>query len=269
MKSAQFSMKTLFLRAYPKAWRGMALLSFVCCLYYSQFFSLLATVLLAIGLTGLVYGMIVVGFSQLGQKDRFSMYHFIGWTAVFTLLRWLLVFYILQYYMPSYTVFHYPEKAIYYLAITSAALLFIGYCFAIYQKGQLAREQLKKQAIPLEPLRENLITIKSEGKLVQIKASQVIFIQARGEYVQYHTTTESFLEYQRMKVVEANLRHLGFQRIHWSYLVNLAHVVAFSTKQARLSNRKELPISNSFRTSFFERVAPYFPFSSRTDIGLN
>ncbi len=65
------------------------------------------------------------------------------------------------------------------------------------------------------------IAVKNGQKIQVIPVSEIIHIQADGDYVKIHTATGKFLKEETMKYFQENLPPKKFVRIHRSYIVNV------------------------------------------------
>jgi len=72
-----------------------------------------------------------------------------------------------------------------------------------------------------EPELLERIAVKSGHKIHVILVSDIIYLQADGDYVWIHTTGGKFLKEQTMKYLQENLSLTQFVRVHRSYIVNI------------------------------------------------
>lgn len=68
------------------------------------------------------------------------------------------------------------------------------------------------------------IAIKAKGRILLIDPSEVVAVQAEGNYVQLDRQSRSDLLRASISVLEEQLRPFGFIRIHRSVLVNSSHI---------------------------------------------
>jgi len=69
------------------------------------------------------------------------------------------------------------------------------------------------------------IAVKSNQKIHVILVSEIIFLQADGDYVQIFTLTGKYLKEQTMKYFEEHLPSTLFVRVHRSCIVNVQAIV--------------------------------------------
>ena len=117
---------------------------------------------------------------------------------------------------------------------------------------------LPKDAPPSEPKQLDRFIIKSGGRISFVKAEEVDWIEAVGDYVRLHTGMQGHLVRETMTALEAKL-DACFLRIHRSLIVNTERIKElhphFNGEYIIiLHNGTELKSSRSYR----ERLRSYF-----------
>lgn len=113
---------------------------------------------------------------------------------------------------------------------------------------QMAVEKaLRRQSITIaEQMNDDQphIFIKSNLVRHKINLSDILFVEALGDYVKVVTKTQSFTVLSTMKSMEDQLHQTNFFRIHKSFIVNLSKVT--KVKGGELSiDQKIIPISRN------------------------
>ena len=96
------------------------------------------------------------------------------------------------------------------------------------------------------PVEDETIAVELGGVTRFVRRSEVIFVEAHGDYARLHTATGSHLVRTSLSVLEERWAPAGFARIHRSTLVALDHVDEMRTVDGRCSvrlGRIELPVS--------------------------
>jgi DNA-binding LytR/AlgR family response regulator len=106
---------------------------------------------------------------------------------------------------------------------------------------------------PVDNIDDDLF-VKSNGKLIRIRISDIIYIEALKEYVRIFTPTGNQVVYQTMQNFEERLPKENFFRIHRSYIIGLRHVQAIEGNSV-LINGVQLPVSRYSKDEFINRVA--------------
>ena len=96
--------------------------------------------------------------------------------------------------------------------------------------------------------------VKSNGKLVRIRISDIFYIEALKEYVRIFTKDGNQVVYQTMQNMEDRLPKETFFRIHRSYIAGLRHVQAIEGNTV-IVNGIQLPVSRYCKDEFINRVA--------------
>ncbi len=86
--------------------------------------------------------------------------------------------------------------------------------------------------------------VRQSGMLIKLKFSDILYMEADGNYTQIYTSNKRYALRNILKTLEESLSAHQFARIHKSYLVNLAHIEAIDTQSVFIGG-KEIPISRS------------------------
>lgn len=96
--------------------------------------------------------------------------------------------------------------------------------------------------------------VKSNGKLIRIRISDILYIEALKEYVRIFTPAGNQVVYQTMQNFEERLPKENFFRIHRSYIIGLRHVQAIEGNSV-LIHGVQLPVSRYSKDEFINRIA--------------
>lgn len=99
----------------------------------------------------------------------------------------------------------------------------------------------------------DFLFVKSGKQLHKIEYASVYYLEALKEYIAIHTPKEKILVYKRMKELAETLPQ-QFVRIHNSYIVNIEHIQNIVSNMVLVKDQR-LPISNSYREQFQERIS--------------
>lgn len=101
---------------------------------------------------------------------------------------------------------------------------------------------------------EEDLFVKSNGKLVRIRISDILYIESLKEYVRIFLPGGNQVVYQTMQHLEERLPRNSFFRIHRSYIVGLRHVQSIEGNTV-IINGAQLPVSRYCKDEFINRVA--------------
>ncbi len=89
------------------------------------------------------------------------------------------------------------------------------------------------------------LTIKENKRLYKIDLSDVLYLQAYGDYVRVYAQDKTYLTKEKLSVIEGKLSN-QFIRIHRSYIINVSHLDYIEGNHAMINNT-QLPISASYK----------------------
>ncbi|MFA9193672.1 LytTR family DNA-binding domain-containing protein [Flavobacterium sp. FBOR7N2.3] len=96
--------------------------------------------------------------------------------------------------------------------------------------------------------------VRSEYENVKINFSDILFIEGLKDYVKIYTTDNKFtLTLISLIKLENTLSSKGFSRIHRSYIINIKYVKSIQKNKVLIAD-KRIPISESYKNAFFERI---------------
>lgn len=87
------------------------------------------------------------------------------------------------------------------------------------------------------------IFIKSEGKIVKILLSEILYIEAQGDYLKVMTTSEIYSTQMTLTSMEESLQNKKFFRVQRSFILNLDFVRSIHGNMVELLNGKSISVS--------------------------
>jgi DNA-binding LytR/AlgR family response regulator len=103
-------------------------------------------------------------------------------------------------------------------------------------------------------LEQDFMFVRAEYENVKMNFSDILFIEGLKDYVKIYTTDSKFtLTLISLIKLENLLSSKGFSRIHRSYIINIKHVKSIQKNKVLISD-KRIPISESYKNAFFERI---------------
>jgi two-component system, LytTR family, response regulator len=97
------------------------------------------------------------------------------------------------------------------------------------------------------------IFVRSNSVLTKIKISDIIYIQALGDYVNIFTKEKRYTVHITLKGIEEKLGPGHFYRLHRSYLVSLDHVDGIEEGTAYVG-KFPLPIGEQFKKELLKKL---------------
>lgn len=115
--------------------------------------------------------------------------------------------------------------------------------------------EVEEQQMSLTEPSKNYIFIKSKGKLLKIEYTDILYIEAIGDYVKFYLeNSKTIVIMDSLKNLEKTLPDDDFKRIHRSYMVPLSRIKAIEYKKVILGDNLSLPISNSYYSTLYESL---------------
>ncbi len=93
-------------------------------------------------------------------------------------------------------------------------------------------------------------TITSDGETDIVNINDILYIEVELKNITVYTSEDQFICRRSITSVEEELTHLGFFRVHRSYLVNMQNIAHFSNDTIELNNGEKIPVSKRSYKSF-------------------
>jgi two-component system LytT family response regulator len=103
---------------------------------------------------------------------------------------------------------------------------------------------------------ERKITINTDGKLIFLDQSEILFVESDGNYCSIHTTNnKKIVVTKKLKEINLLLPEDHFFRIHNSFIINLNKIKEFlkSDGYVILEDNHKIPVSRQRKSDFLEK----------------
>ena len=138
----------------------------------------------------------------------------------------------------------YPEYAVKSYDLEAVDYLLKPITYERFERG-IAR--FMKSSAPAPPTTTH-IYLKVDGRLVKVAYESIMYARALKDYIQVSTTDGKLITHMTMNYLATLLPSDQFRRVHRSFLVNLAHVVAWGRESIELENVR-IPIGATYRSA--------------------
>lgn len=118
---------------------------------------------------------------------------------------------------------------------------------------KIRKEFLDLASQLLESSDQEYVFIKTDSKLVQLNLSQVLCVEALGNYIRVHTEEDKYTVLSTMKEIEAKLPPKDFVRVQRSFIIRVDKVKAIEDNYIIIKN-KEIHIGKSYKEEFNKRI---------------
>ncbi|MFH6935556.1 LytR/AlgR family response regulator transcription factor [Flavobacterium sp. FlaQc-30] len=135
--------------------------------------------------------------------------------------------------------------------------------FHRFLKSVVRAQQIVNPAAAVSSIAENTLTpeleqdfmfVRAEYENVKMNFADILFIEGLKDYVKIYTTDNKYtLTLISLIKLENLLSSKGFSRIHRSYIINIKHVKSIQKNKVLISD-KRIPISESYKNAFFEKI---------------
>jgi two-component system LytT family response regulator len=103
-------------------------------------------------------------------------------------------------------------------------------------------------------IENDFMFVRAEYENVKINFADILFIEGLKDYVKIYTTDNKYtLTLISLIKLENLLSSKGFARIHRSYIINIKHIKSIQKNKVLIAE-KRIPISESYKSSFFEKI---------------
>lgn len=119
-------------------------------------------------------------------------------------------------------------------------------------KAKLQIEQSRMKSITdTSAGAENLhLFVKENDKLTKVLFSDILYVEAMGDYIKINTPAGTIVTYSTLKGFEERLHNKKFIRTHKSFIVQINAINAISGNMVILNNNVSIPISNTYKDAF-------------------
>ena len=97
------------------------------------------------------------------------------------------------------------------------------------------------------------IMVRANKKNYRIEFSEILFVEAQGDYVKFVTSDKSLMVHGRMKDFVAQLPENGFERVHKSYVISLSRVDYVEGNMVKVGDFK-IPVSINYKEQLLAKL---------------
>ncbi|MGB0524761.1 MAG: LytR/AlgR family response regulator transcription factor [Flammeovirgaceae bacterium] len=95
-----------------------------------------------------------------------------------------------------------------------------------------------------EPTNDHLY-VNANKRYIKVLFAQINYVESIKDYIRIHSGDQTIITKEKISEFEQKLPH-GFLRIHRSFIVNLAKISAFTSKDVEIGEQ-EIPIGESYK----------------------
>lgn len=149
----------------------------------------------------------------------------------------------------------YPQFAIDSYEVAAIDYLLKPIDFERFYKAVL--KILKKETIVKNSYqKDDFFFFKTDGKnkFSKVFLNDILYVEGLKNYVSIYLKDERIITYSTLKHINENLPSSNFIQIHKSYIISIKHINKIDNDVVWI-HKKELPIGNTYKKLFFEKIA--------------
>jgi DNA-binding LytR/AlgR family response regulator len=104
-----------------------------------------------------------------------------------------------------------------------------------------------------QPLTDDHLFIRDKGGLIKIKFSDILFLEADGNYTTIHLADSKYMLRSTLKSAESQLPPERFFRIHKSYIINLQQITKIDSSMVSVG-KVALPIGRIYQEPLMKKL---------------
>lgn len=120
----------------------------------------------------------------------------------------------------------------------------------------LFKEVVTEVAVKVDEKPEEFLFVKTDGKLVKIRLTDLLLIEGLKDYLYLHLKNEKLIVLDTLKDFESKLPNLDFMRIHKSFIIRLDQIETIERNRIFIQD-KIIPIGETYKNKFQEWVKSY------------
>ncbi|MCP2025446.1 DNA-binding LytR/AlgR family response regulator [Flavobacterium sp. HSC-32F16] len=114
-----------------------------------------------------------------------------------------------------------------------------------------AKERISVNQIPIIHSNADKIFIKSEGKLIKILFSEILYVEAQGDYLKIVIPSGDYSTQLTLKSMDEILNQPNFFRVQRSFILNLEAIRSINGNTVELINGKSISIAVNKKEELF------------------
>ena len=116
-----------------------------------------------------------------------------------------------------------------------------------------AREMLQSNSEQVKLSEDEFIFIRDSNIVRRLKLSDILYVEAMGDYVKLHTAQKYFAIHATMKEVEQRFPSSRFLRVHRSFIAAIDKIDTIQ-EGTLIINGKPVPVADAYRAALNKRL---------------
>lgn len=121
------------------------------------------------------------------------------------------------------------------------------------QAVEKAKTLLKNKNIAIVNKEDEFIFIRDSNVVRRLKLSDILYLEAMGDYVKVYVSNHVYSIHSSLKAVEQKLTHGIFLRVHRSFIINVSKIDTVEGGTLIIHNHL-VPVSDAYRSALNKRM---------------
>lgn len=121
------------------------------------------------------------------------------------------------------------------------------------QAVEKAKRMLLTKGIAVVDKEDEFIFIRDSNVVRRVKVSDILYMEARGDYVRINMTDHTYSIHSSLKSVEEKLSKNTFLRVHRSFIINVSRIDTIEGGTL-IVHRNMVPVSDAYRANLYKRM---------------
>lgn len=114
-----------------------------------------------------------------------------------------------------------------------------------------------ERAIEQYAASHNTLEIESNGLIKKVPIVEIYYIEVSGRHVEIHLIDQTLTSTENIKYFTDRLCGFGFAKTHYSFIVNMQHVIEIGKDTVALDSGESVILSRRYRNSFVHEYHKY------------
>lgn len=116
-----------------------------------------------------------------------------------------------------------------------------------------AKKVLLTKSLALVGEEDEFVFIRDSNVVRRVKVSDILYMEARGDYVRINLTDQTYFIHSSLKSVEEKLSKNIFLRVHRSFIINVSKIDTIEGGTL-IVNQNMVPVSDAYRAILYKRM---------------
>lgn len=121
------------------------------------------------------------------------------------------------------------------------------------QAVEKAKRVLLTKGLSVADKEDEFVFIRDSNVVRRVKTSDILYMEARGDYVRINMTDHTYSIHSSLKSVEEKLSKNMFLRVHRSFIINVGKIDTIEGGTL-IVHRNMVPVSDAYRATLYKRM---------------